>query len=74
MTISKNISDYIDVAIERERKIFNSDMGRQLEKSRLVFLNEIRVEREIWQDELKKVIEVVTDNTRRIVDLERFVR
>jgi hypothetical protein len=49
-TIDPIISNYIDVAIERERKIF---------------VDHMKIEREIIQDDIRKVIEIVQDKPSR---------
>jgi TRAP-type C4-dicarboxylate transport system substrate-binding protein len=54
MTIEPHISRYIDVAIERQRKIFDKHVNHYM-----------TVQREIWQDDIKKVIEIVKDKPSR---------
>lgn len=64
--IEPPISKYIDIAIERERKIFNKDMEH--------FMS---IQREILQDDVKKLAELLADRptrseVRQIVREEMF--
>ncbi len=63
MRIDPHISGYIDIAIERERKIFDGNMKKQFEAGFLEMdkrtASYMAIQREILQDDIKKIAEMV---------------
>ncbi len=58
MTIDPNISDYIDIAISRERKLFNLDLDRIKEEFRYETDRHMTALQQGFRDDIKLLVEL----------------
>ncbi len=59
INIDPVVSNYIDIAIGRERKIFKKDLGKFESRITVEFKNEAKALREGFQDDIKKAAEMI---------------
>lgn len=59
INIDPVVSNYIDIAIERERKIFGKDIQKFKREITVEFKNETKALREGFQDDIKKAAEMI---------------